>query len=155
LFPSFASVEFHIVPAKLGRMPRFLLTFGRWILPGALLLCAGCFLAACKKSATPPAPSPGPSANDWFADVSGQWRLQFNHVTGTNYFMPDQIGSGVALFDYDNDGRLDVYFVQNAGPKSDVRNQLFHQETNGTFRNVSAGSGLDVVGRGMGVWAGD
>ena len=69
--------------------------------------------------------------------------------------MPDQIGSGVALFDYDNDGRLDVYLVQNGGTNSGARNQLFHQEADGTFKNVSAGSGLDVSGRGMGAFAGD
>ena len=136
-------------------MSRHSLIIRPWILFGWLLVGACCFLAACKKSATPSASSPTPSTNDWFADVTAPWRLQFNHVTGTNYFMPDQVGSGVALIDYDNDGRLDVYFVQNGGPKADARNQLFHQETNGTFRDVSAGSGLDVVGRGMGAWAGD
>lgn len=69
--------------------------------------------------------------------------------------MADQVGSGVALFDYDNDGRLDVYFVQGSGSGSDPRNQLFHQEADGTFKNVSAGSGLDISGRGMGPIAGD
>ena len=69
--------------------------------------------------------------------------------------MPDQVGSGVALFDFDNDGRLDVYLVRGGGTNSDARNQLFHQEADGTFRNVSAGSGLDVAGRGMGAFAGD
>jgi hypothetical protein len=61
----------------------------------------------------------------------------------------------VALFDYDRDGRLDIYLVQNGGPKSSARNQLFHQESDGTFKNVSDGSGLDVIGRGMAAYAGD
>ena len=69
--------------------------------------------------------------------------------------MPEHIGSGAALFDYDNDGRLDIYLVQNGGPKSGSKNQLFHQEANGSFRNVSEGSGLEVRGLGMGVAAGD
>jgi hypothetical protein len=76
-------------------------------------------------------------------------------VAGTNYFMPDQVGSGVALLDCDNDGRLDVYLVQNGGVGSPHRNQLFRQEAGGVFRDISAGSGLDVAGRGMGAIAGD
>ena len=92
---------------------------------------------------------------EWFSDVTASSGIHFTHVAGTNYFMPDQVGSGMALLDYDNDGRLDVYFVQNGGTNSGARNQLFHQEANGLFRNVSAGSGLDVAGRGMGAFAGD
>lgn len=66
--------------------------------------------------------------------------------------MPEQIGSGAALIDYDDDGRLDIYLIQNDGR---ARNQLFHQETDGKFRNVSEGSGVDVAGRGMGAAVGD
>lgn len=96
-----------------------------------------------------------PSFPDWFEDITARCGLTFTHVAGTNYFMPDQIGSGVALFDYDRDGRLDVYLVQNGGPGSSARNQLFRQQNDGTFKNVSEGSGLDIVGRGMGAYAGD
>ena len=92
---------------------------------------------------------------EWFADITGASGVQFTHVAGTNYFMPDQVGSGIALFDYDNDGKLDLYLVQNGGTNSAARNQLFHQEANGTFRDVSAGSGLDVNSRGMGAFAAD
>ena len=119
----------------------------RWIL--GFMLLAGCG----HDSSTPTVPTAaGPN---WFADITEQSGIQFTHAAGTNYFMPDQIGSGVALFDYDNDGRLDVYLVQNGGPNSAAHNQLFHQEAGGRFRNVSAGSGLDVAGRGMGAFAGD
>ena len=69
--------------------------------------------------------------------------------------MPEHIGSGAALFDYDDDGRLDIYLVQCGGTNSGARNQLFHQEDNGTFRNVSSGSGLDVDGVCMGATCGD
>ena len=92
---------------------------------------------------------------EWFTDITALSGLNFTHVARTNYFMPDQIGSGVALLDYDQDGRLDVYLVQNGGTNLAARNQLFHQEADGTFKNVSAGSGLDVSGRGMGAFAGD
>lgn len=69
--------------------------------------------------------------------------------------MPEHIGSGGALFDFDNDGRLDLYLVQCGGIESEARNQLYHQEAGGTFRNVSDGSSLDVTGVGMGATAGD
>jgi enediyne biosynthesis protein E4 len=96
-----------------------------------------------------------PASAQWFEDITKPAGVNFIHVAGTNYFMPDQVGSGIAVFDFDNDGRLDLYFVQNGGPDSKARNQLFHQQPDGTFRDVSAGSGLDVTGRGMGVIAGD
>jgi hypothetical protein len=65
------------------------------------------------------------------------------------------MGSGAALFDYDNDGRLDLYLLQNGGPASRSTNRLYHQEADGSFKDVSAGSGLDVAGYGMGVAIGD
>jgi hypothetical protein len=68
--------------------------------------------------------------------------------------MPDQVGSGAVIFDYDRDGRPDLYLVQNGG-ESGPGNRLFHQEPDGTFRDVSAGSGADVAARGMGAIAGD
>lgn len=112
-------------------------------------------LAACDKGPVSKPPASSPSGPQWFEDITERSGLKFTHVAGTNYFMPDQVGSGVALFDYDNDDRLDVYFVQNGGTNSGARNQLFHQEADGKFRDASAGSGLDVSGRGMGAFAGD
>ena len=97
------------------------LVFGVW-----------CFSSGCSKSPSPAPSSSAPSGPEWFADITVKSGLNFTHVAGTNYFMPDQVGSGVALFDYDNDGRLDVYLVQNGGTNSGARNQLFHQEADGT-----------------------
>jgi hypothetical protein len=90
----------------------------------------------------------------WFEDVTAQLGVNFVHETGPKgqYRVPEQMGSGAALFDYDNDGRLDIYLVQNSGSNA---NQLFHQEADGKFKDVSAGCGLDVVGFGMGVAVGD
>ena len=115
-------------------------------------VCCLAFTIGCGQSSPP---TPTANAPQWFADITAPSGLNFTHVAGTNYFMPDQVGSGVALFDYDQDGRLDIYLVQNGGTNAAARNQLFHQEADGTFKNVSAGSGLDVSGRGMGAFAGD
>ena len=69
-------------------------------------------------------------------------------------------GSGVAMFDYDADGRLDIYLVtafelSDAREKIPHRNALYRNEGDWTFRDVSAGSGLDVAAWGNGVCAGD
>jgi hypothetical protein len=89
----------------------------------------------------------------WFEDVTFPLGLSFLHdggPTGT-YFLPQVMGSGAALFDFDGDGRLDMYLVQNAGPKSGKTNRLFHQRPDGSFEDMSARSGLDVAGWAMGV----
>ncbi len=92
-----------------------------------------------------------------FEEVGVQRGLIFQHDSGSKgeFVMPEHIGSGAAWLDYDNDGRLDVYLVQCGGAGSGSRNQLFQQQTDGSFRDSSVGSGLDVEGVGMGVTAGD
>ena len=78
------------------------------------------------------------------------------------------MGSGVALFDYDNDGRLDIFFV-NGAPLSDPTakgtipqktgpkywNRLYHQKPDGTFEDVTEKAGLQGTGYDMGVAVGD
>jgi hypothetical protein len=108
----------------------------------------------------PAARAPRPSPHDeppWFADVTDELGLDFVHDAGPEgtYFLPQVMGSGVALFDFDNDGRLDLYFLQNGGPRSSSRNRLFRQLPNGKFKDVSEDSGLDISGHNMGVAIGD
>jgi hypothetical protein len=69
--------------------------------------------------------------------------------------MPSLTGGGCALFDFDNDDRLDMFLVQNGGPGAAATHQLFHQKPNGSFEDVSARSGLTVPGHGQGVAIGD
>jgi enediyne biosynthesis protein E4 len=115
-------------------------------------------------AATPDLPKPSPEARSiepanppWFQDVTAQMGLNFVHETGRTgkYFLPQLFGSGAALFDLDNDGRLDMYLLQNGGPDSGVVNRLFRQGTDGRFIDVSKGSGLDIAGYNMGVAIGD
>ena len=95
------------------------------------------------------APPPGPQ---WFEDVTEAVGLNFVHDPGPlgSYFMPQIIGSGGALFDLAGDGRLAIYLIHNGGPQG-KKNQLFRQRPDKTFEDISAGSGLDVAGYGMGV----
>ena len=81
------------------------------------------------------------------------------------------MGGGVALLDYDNDGRLDIFFVNGARladpmpagrlpDKSDRKywNRLYHQNADGTFTDVTEKAGLTGMPQnryGMGVAAGD
>ncbi len=103
-----------------------------------------------------PAATQSPTGPPWFEDVTEKVGLNFRHDPGPTdrYFMPQIVGSGAALFDYDNDGRLDIYLIQNGGPQG-AKNRLYHQKADGRFEDVSAGSGLDVAGYGMGVAVGD
>src|SRR5438034_5134420 len=120
------------------------------------LLCLA-LAAGCRQTASVPSSAEEPTGAHWFEDVTAKLGLDFVHDPGPldrSYFLPQIIGSGAALFDCDNDGRLDIYLVQNGGPKG-ARNRLYRQKADGIFEDVSAGSGLDVAGYGMGVAVGD
>ncbi|MCI0465271.1 MAG: CRTAC1 family protein [Gemmataceae bacterium] len=82
--------------------------------------------------------------------------LDFKHDSGPlgTYFMPQSMGSGCALFDFDGDGLIDIYLLHLGGPGG-KRNQLFKQLPGGTFKDVSKGSGLDIDGFNHGVAIGD
>ena len=98
-----------------------------------------------------------PPTSPWFRDVTEEAGLNFVHDPGSvgRYFLPQATGSGAAVFDSDNDGRLDIYLLQNGGPNSGSTNRLFRQGPDGRFTDVSAGSGLDVAGYAMGAAIGD
>lgn len=118
---------------------------------------ATCFLLlGCSKSSEPTAkPTPPTTAPPWLGDATAATHLTFTHVAGTNWFMADQVGAGIVIQDFDNDGLPDVYCVQNGGPDHPARNRLWKQSPDHTFVDVSAGSSTDLQGRGMGAIAGD
>ena len=105
-----------------------------------------------------------------FTDVTSALGLKFQHLAShtSRKYLIETMGPGVALFDYDNDGRLDI-FVVNGAPVDDPAprgtipqksgskywNRLYHQKQDGTFEDVTEKAGLQGVGYGMGVAVGD
>src|SRR5262245_21906239 len=79
---------------------------------------------------SPPSQPQGPR---WFVDVTEKVGLHLVHDAGPTggYYLPQLMGSGAALLDYDNDGRLDLFLIQNGGPGSRSTNRLFHQTESG------------------------
>jgi enediyne biosynthesis protein E4 len=108
-----------------------------------------------------------------FIDITQAAGIDFAHKSSatSNKYLVETMGGGVALLDYDNDGRLDVFFTNGAKiddpmppgklpDKSDRTfwNRLYHQNTDGTFTDVTEKAGLSGVSQnsyGMGVAVGD
>ncbi|HEV8578864.1 MAG TPA: CRTAC1 family protein [Thermoanaerobaculia bacterium] len=107
-------------------------------------------------AAAPAPPPPGPKLTDATAAAG----IKFSHNSGRSgkKYMPETLGSGVALFDADGDGWLDVLLIngrdwQPRGRKS--LSALYRNKGNGTFTDATKGSGLDVEMYGMGAAAAD
>ncbi len=93
-----------------------------------------------------------------FTEVAAETGLRFQHVTGADgkYYMPEIMGSGVALLDYDRDGDLDVYLVQGSGPPGNrLFRNLLKEQGELRFTDVTEKAGVGDEGYGMGVAVGD
>ena len=96
-----------------------------------------------------------------FVDITAQAGITFKHVSSPEKrYIIESMSGGVAMFDYDNDGYLDIYFVNSLTVdllKSQTKTQceLYRNNGNGTFTNVTAKAGVADVGWGMGVCVGD
>src|SRR4051812_15760640 len=124
---------------------------------GARIYVAAALFAAvvpaCRAASSPDTRIP--ADREWFTDAAAASGLSFTHVNGMSggHFMTEIIGSGAALFDYDNDGDLDVFLVQSQGRSKLFRNDL--KEGVLHFTDVTAASGIVTHGYGMGVATGD
>ncbi len=100
-----------------------------------------------------------------FTDVTQQAGITFRHFWGTRTSqLPEDMGSGAAWGDYDNDGWPDLFLVNIAGPitlsadslqKSPAHCALYHNNRDGTFTDVSTQAGVDLRIWGMGAEWGD
>ena len=110
------------------------------------------------------------AAHRGFEDATARSGIRFRHAASKTQekYLPESMGAGVAMFDYDNDGRLDLFFVNGAAlrdpmpagaipDKTDPRywNRLYRNNGDGSFTDVTDASGLRGEGYGMGVAAGD
>jgi hypothetical protein len=88
--------------------------------------------------------------------VEAQAGLTFTHRNGATgkFLMTEIMGSGAALFDFDNDGDLDVFLVQSVGESKLFRNELVPGGSL-RFTDVTAASGIRFDGYGMGAATGD
>jgi len=83
-----------------------------------------------------------------------------NNAQSFDRQLPETVGAGCAFLDYDNDGWMDIYFV-NSGPSdfftptTPLKNALYHNNHDGTFTNVTDQAGVAGGKFGMGVAAAD
>ncbi len=155
------------------------------LVPAALLALAGCGDGApagsgeAARGGAPAAPATAPTApaKPYLRDVTEEAGLVFHHYAGLSgrHYIAEITGAGVALFDADGDGDLDIFFPQ-AGPvvpggqldprfplrHPDASDRLYRNDLAGgrlRFTDVTAGSGFDTgpaVGEpSMGVATGD
>ncbi len=95
-----------------------------------------------------------------FAALPPESGVDFVHVNAATprRYLPETMGSGVAIFDFDADGLPDLYFANGTSLTGDApghTGRLFRNLGDWKFQDVTRGSGLDVVFYGMGTAVGD
>jgi len=142
---------------SLQSQSRALLSVGR--LAVILLLLLLLSVASFAAESSPVAPI----AN--FTDIAEKAGLTMSTVFGgkdTKKYIIETTGTGVAIFDYDNDGWPDIFLVNGttlegypAGSSSAPSNHLYRNNHDGTFVDVTTKAGLTATGWGQGVCVGD
>ena len=100
--------------------------------------------------------------NVTFTDVTKESGVTFQHEDGRSYkkYFVETLGSGIALFDYDNDNDVDIYLVNGTNLDSpdtttDAANRLYRNSGTGHFVDVTEASGVGHHGYGVGVCVAD
>src|SRR5207244_5646328 len=90
-------------------------------------------------------------------DVAAEFGVRCYHISRSDKrYIVESMSGGIGLFDCDNDGRLDIVMV-NGSSVERARNggdplvTLYHQEPDGTFKDITQEAGLTRRGWGMGV----
>ncbi|MEP6592381.1 MAG: VCBS repeat-containing protein, partial [Acidobacteriota bacterium] len=107
------------------------------------------------------APSATPRSTVTFTDVTASTGITFTHASAPEKkYIVESMSGGVALFDFDRDGWLDVYLlnsptVATAGMPSSAPSALWRNNHDGTFSDVTARAGVGLPGWAMGAATGD
>ncbi len=123
----------------------------------------GCFVAGVLSAGmVTMADTPAPLGFS-FTDIAREAGLTAVTTYGgekTNKYLLETTGCGVAMLDYDNDGNIDLFFVNGTTlegfpPGKEPTSHLYRNRGNGTFEDVTAKAGLAIAGWGQGACAGD
>src|SRR5712675_138251 len=96
-----------------------------------------------------------------FQDIAKQLGVTAAHIAAPEaHYVIDSTSGGSGLFDCDDDGRLDIVLVNGSTVErllkgGDPMVTLYHQEPDGTFKDITAAAGLTRKGWGMGVAVAD
>jgi hypothetical protein len=125
-----------------------------------VLACKLPLVSKAQQAGTTPPPPVAPVTFEQVSTKASGISWTHNNARSPERYLPETVGAGCAFFDYDNDGWMDIYFV-NSGPSDfytpsvPLKNALYHNNHNGTFTDVTDKARVAGGTFGMGVAAAD